>query len=545
MRLGFLGKKKKEPKTGLDFSVREPKTFAAIPHSERESDINVKYALLEGFAYARIKWSMEKRKVIYSVVEPELSGRERQALAGIEAFLTESIDVKLTSLRTEKEAIGYLVGKFEGAWRDTKPSISRTSLSKILYFIYRDFIGLNEIEAVMHDPYIEDISCTGAATPLFIVHRVFGSIETDIKFESEEVLANFIIKLSEKCGRYISYATPLFDGTLPDGSRVQASLAKDVTTRGPTFSIRKVRRNPFSPIDMLELKTSSPEMLAYLWYLVEHGASILICGGASSGKTTLLNALSMFIQRDKKIISIEDTREINIGHKNWIPAVTRTGFGLAEEGGKRYGEVDMFDLLKESFRMKPDYVLVGEIRGEEAYVMFQGIASGHASMGTMHAASVSDVIKRLSTPPIELSPYLIETLDAIVIIANARERGETARRVKSISEIMSIDPETKNAHTVTIFTWIPSEDEFRDSSVQSQALRRMAFDTGTPYSGILKDIAERKKVLEWMKRHRIVQYDEVTEIVNRYYSVREELMKLVRKDMPPNRQEKKGKMQTA
>ncbi|MBI4173232.1 MAG: type II/IV secretion system ATPase subunit, partial [Candidatus Aenigmarchaeota archaeon] len=323
--------------------------------------------------------------------------------------------------------------------------------------------------------------------------------------------------------------------TLPDGSRVQASIAKDVTTKGPTFSIRKFRKIPYSPIDLVELKTASADMMAYLWLITEHGASILICGGVSSGKTSLLNCLTTFIHPEDKVISIEDTRELNIPHKNWIPAVSRSGFGILESTGKRYGDVSLFDLLKESFRMRPDYVIVGEVRGEEAYVMFQGIASGHPSMGTLHAATLDDAVRRLATPPIKLSASLIEALDVAIIVSHAREKGEAARRIKDIIEVEDVDEKTKKARGIDVFSWIASTDEFRESVAQSQLLRRIAAESGIDYGYLIEELKARKRVIDWMLRYRVAQFDHVAQVINMYYTDRKSVMDIVKKDYNPFR----------
>jgi hypothetical protein len=284
----------------------------------------------------------------------------------------------------------------------------------------------------------------------------------------------------------------------------------------------------------MELGTASSRMMAYLWLMVHYNASIMICGGVSTGKTTFLNVLSMFIPPEDKVISIEDTREINLPHENWIPSVSRMGFGIPGAEGKRYGEISLFDLLKESFRQNPDYVVVGEVRGREAYVMFQGIASGHPSMGTIHAGSIEDVMKRLETPPIELSPSLIESLDLLIVLTNAKEKGKSARRVKEIVEIQSVDPRTGIAHTKEAFSWIPSEDIFRENLTDSDLLRRISFQEGITYQRITDELEERKRVLDWMKKHRIFQFDEVCRMINLYYKDKEALMNWVRKDLSPH-----------
>ncbi|MCK4496592.1 MAG: type II/IV secretion system ATPase subunit, partial [Candidatus Aenigmarchaeota archaeon] len=324
------------------------------------------------------------------------------------------------------------------------------------------------------------------------------------------------------------------DGSLPDGSRIQASLAEDVTTKGPTFSIRKFTAEPLSPIHLIKLKTVSVDVMAYLWFCIESGVSMLICGGTATGKTTMLNAISLFIPPEYKIVSIEDTRELQLPHENWIPSVTRMGFGAMETSGKRYGEVTMFDLLKESFRQNPDYVVVGEVRGREAYVMFQGMASGHPSMGTIHAGSVDDVMKRLETPPIEISPSLIESLDLLIVLTNAKEKGKSARRVKEMVEIQSVDSRTGIAHTRESFSWIPSDDIFRENIMESDLLRKISFQEGMTYQKLMQELENRERVLEWMRKHKIFQFDEVCRIINLYYKDRETLMGWVDKDLSPD-----------
>jgi flagellar protein FlaI len=405
--------------------------------------------------------------------------------------------------------LNYLKDQINKILDEYEIKLSENSLAKILYFVQRDFVGLNEIEPLMQDPNIEDISCDGVGIPLFIVHRKYGSIKSNIVYNDDKRLKDFVVKLAERCGRFVSYAEPLLDGTLPDGSRVQATFASDVTTKGPSFTIRKFVPEPYSPIDLINKKTVDPEMLAYLWLAVENGSSILISGGAGTGKTTLLNVLLMFIPTQLKIISIEDTRELNIPHENWIPSVTRVGFA------KGYGEVTMFDLLKESFRQTPDYVVVGEVRGKEAYVMFQGMASGIPAMGTMHAGRVEDVIYRLETPPINLSPSLIDTLDLIIVMIHAREKNESARRIKEIVEIESISPETGKARTNDVYRWSPKEDNFNFKGV-SWLLQQIAVQKGVETSDLLKEIKRRKELLEIIHKKQINNFKDVVAIISDY-----------------------------
>jgi flagellar protein FlaI len=514
-------------------SFKPPKNLIVLPDFKKAQDVDVIYPIFRPFVYIHVKWVSEKKKLIYEIIEPKLLQGEKDILKKIKRDLTEIIDVDLAVIKKESKIFDYLEEQLRKVLEDENLVLPEKTYMKISYYIYRDFVGFNEIEPILNDPYIEDITCDGLGIPVFVVHRKFGSLETNIVFDNIEYLNNFVIKLAERCGRYISYASPLLDGTLPDGSRVQATLAKDVTTRGPTFTIRKFRSEPFSPIDIINMNTASSEIMAYMWLVIESRASVLICGGTSTGKTTFLNGISMFIPRENKIVSIEDTRELNLPHENWIPSVSRVGFGIPREEGKRYGEVTLYELLKESFRQNPDYVIVGEVRGKEAYVLFQGMASGHASLATIHAGSADDVIKRLETPPINLSPSLIETLDIIIVMTHAKEKGESARRVKEITEIQGIDLNTGNAQIYKAFSWIPYNDNFEGNPSESHLLRRISYEKGLSHSELLKELENRKRVLDWMRKHEIKNYRDVCKLINFYYKDKSAVLQLVEKDLPP------------
>ncbi len=533
--------RKGEARTYPKFSVKEPGYLIDLPETKSVKNLDITYPLLEPLASVNIKWMPEKKSLKYIVIEPKLTDGEKETLEKIKKDITELIDVELTALNEKGATMEYLEGKVAKVLEEENMDLAGKTYIKIMYFIFRDFIGLNDIEPLMHDPYIEDIGCDGIGMPIYVVHKRFGSVETNLAYREMDELNNFVVKLAERCGRYISYASPLLDGSLPDGSRIQASLAKDVTTRGPTFSIRRFRRFPLSPVEMMNLGTASSELLSYMWLVMQSGVSILACGGVSTGKTSLLNAITLFIPPEAKIVSIEDTRELNLPHDNWIPAVSRSGFGVPDASGKRYGEVTLFELLRESFRQNPDYVIVGEVRGKEAYVMFQGMASGHPSIGTIHAGSVEDVIKRLETPPIEISPSLVESLDLLIVMVKSKERGESARRVKEVVEIQSVDSDTGKAKVLKSFTWNPANDKFESKIAESGLLRKISFEKGLNYQKVTDELRNRKQVLEWMQRHDVTKYDSVAEFVSLYYKDPETLMKWVKKDIHPYEAKNKSK----
>ncbi len=505
------------------FRIGKPLHVIELPQPKDLKKISVVYPLIEPFAYASIKWEEKEKGLVYRVIEPELNEKEKDLLKKISEALIETLEVPLSSMKSREEAIKYLEGRVKKVVKDFGIKLDKISYLKIMYYIYRNFVGLNEIEPLMHDPNIEDISCDGVNIPVYIIHRRYGSLKTNIVFRDLDYLRDFVVKLAERCGRYVSYAEPILDATLPDGSRVAATLASDVATKGPTFTIRRYTEKPFSPIDQIELKTASSEMMAYFWYIVEHKASILIIGGSATGKTSFLNSLCMFIKPEAKIVSIEDTRELRLPHEHWIPTLARMGFGIPLPTGEKYGQVTLFELLKESFRQNPDYVIVGETRGEETYVMFQGISSGHSTMSTFHAGSIEGAIRRLISPPIQLPPQLIGSLDVVVLMVHAKEKGPSARRVKYVYEIEGVD-EKGNLKTNIIFEWDPAKDDFKKVS-ESTVVKRIAEAVGTSYEEALKEIEIRKKIIEWMLEKGIRDYKEVSGIIMEFYRNREEVIK--------------------
>jgi len=522
-----LGKVEKEyDDLHKSLDLEYPNKFIEFPKTSNPAEVDFKYPLIIPFADAHIKWDPEIEQLVYYVEEPSMASEEKNMLKTIIEELVDAIQVGFNSIKDERKARQYLESQVLKIIEGLNLPITRERFTKIMYFIYRDFIGLNKIEPLLRDPWIEDIGCDGVGVPVFVVHRKYGSIQTNVKFDDLTELREFVIKLAEKCGRYISYAEPILDGTLPDGSRINASLAGDVTTRGPTFSIRKFSERPYSPVEIIEFNTASSDIMAYFWYLVENGASILIAGGVATGKTTFLNSICMFIPPESKIVSIEDTRELKIPHEHWIPAVSRLGFGIPMPTGEKYGEITLFDLLKSSFRQNPDYVIVGEVRGKEAYVLFQGISSGHPSLTTFHAGSIDTVIKRLTTPPIELSPSLVESLDVVVIMSHAKEKGKSARRVKEVEEIKSIDPDTLKVVANRIAEWDPSTDSFSFYG-NSLALEKISKFKGITVEQAWEEIARRKSVLEWMLKNGIKDYEKVSVLINEYYKNPEKVLSKV------------------
>jgi len=400
---------------------------------------------------------------------------------------------------------------------------AKESKDKIFYHIFRDFVGYGKIDILMEDEGIEDISCDGHHVPIFIYHKKYDAITTNIHFENEEELDSFVVRLSQICGKQISIYSPIVDGKLPDGSRLQSTLAKTVT-KGSTFTIRRFREDPITPIDLIRFKTISPDMAAYFWMAIENGASILFCGGTASGKTSALNALSLFIPSAHKIISIEDTREVNLPHSNWIAGTTRQGFSSSEEN-KTGKDIDMFDLIRAALRQRPRVIIVGEVRGKEAYSLFQAMATGHTSYATVHASTIHTLIQRLENPPISLPRALLTSLDIIVFLNAVDLGGKTARRMTSVTEVIKLDPDTNQLIFMEPFNWVSKTDDRFDSTGTSKIMTALKTQNDWTDERIKKELTNRKTVLEWMDKKNMRSYQEVGKIVSDYHKYPDIILK--------------------
>jgi flagellar protein FlaI len=482
----------------------------ALPRLTDKTKVDLRYSLIEPYANVHIYWDAKEGELVYEVEEPLLKPEEKKILATIENAMVELINLNVVVDKTLEKMIEYIDKTARLMIQELNLVISEEAYEKIFYYLYRDFIGFNQIDPLIKDYFIEDIECNGVGTPLYLVHRNYRNLRTNIVFKEIDELASFVEKLAQRCGRYISYAQPLLDGTLSDGSRVNATYTKDVTSRGPTFTIRKFTNVPWTPTQLLAMNTLSPEMLAYFWLLLQYKSNIMVAGGTSSGKTTLLNAIAFFIPPEARVISIEDTREINLPRENWIPAVARTSIGVG-----KVGEVDLFDLLKNSFRQNPDYVIVGEVRGKEAFVLFQGMASGHSSMSTIHADSLDTMIRRLQTPPINLSPTLVNSLDCVVIMAHALINNKHTRRLKEIVEVVNIDKDG-TALINTPFAWNPAQDVFYYKK-QSKVFEKIAARYGITTVKLQEEFILRAKLLYALYKKKILGFDDMRKIVVDYY----------------------------
>ncbi len=501
-------------------------TLQRMGYEENTIDEIDFYPIHEPFAYVEIireKDSLDKR---YVLLEMQLTKDEEYLLK----FIKETLDgfIFKTSDLESKGEDKYLTEKVDLIIEDYMLNIDSLTKKKILYYLEKESIGLGKLEVIMKDPNIEDISCDGSGVFIFLYHRRYGSLKSNIQFNEEDELTDFVVKLAQKCGKHISISEPMLDATMPDGSRIQMTLSTEVTTKGSTFTIRKFSEDPFSPPDLIEFHTMSSEMVAYMWLAVENGINALIAGGTAAGKTSTLNALCLFIPRESKIVSIEETREINLPHPNWIPGVVRSGFGEVV-GNKVIGEIDLYDLMKAALRQRPEYILVGEIRGKEAYVLFQAMATGHTTYSTVHADSAQSLIHRLEGKPIEIPRIMLQTLDIVIIQVISRVKNKRARRCKQIIEIIDIDPTTKEILTNEVFRWDPIEDKFVYSG-KSYILERIRAEKDISREGMIGEIKNRTTLLDWMNKNNIREFKKVATIIAQYTDNAPEVMKKIRNE---------------
>ncbi|MBN1923567.1 MAG: type II/IV secretion system ATPase subunit [Nanoarchaeota archaeon] len=463
-------------------------------------------------SYATIKWNEETQELIYAVHEPQMNDEEMALLDEIKGILKEKLNVDFEKIRGS-QAYNYIITEFNKILKKIGIKLTDEQQLKFNYFVYRDFIGLEQLEPLMHDPNIEDISCVGYGIPIFIYHRdpLFNQIATNVMFKSKNGLDSFVLKLAQKCGKSLTLAEPLMDGALPDGSRVQATYGtREIARRGSNFTIRKFTHRPMTPVDLINLQTIDSDTLAYVWFVVEHNMSIMVAGATATGKTTFLNAISLFIKPEFKIISIEDTAELRLPHPNWIAAVARHGFG-----GKTYGEITMYDLLKAGLRQRPDYIIVGEVRGEEATVMFQGMATGHPALGTIHADSMPAVVDRLTNKPIDLPRTILENLDVVIFLEKFKVGGRFIRKVKEIVEIVGYDYKNKEIVTNSSFRWDPADNKFL--SFDSVILDRIQHKGGYTMEELRIDMNRRIKLLNYLVDKKVTDYRTFSTFISKYY----------------------------
>jgi len=482
------------------------------------------YPVNEPYAFVRIIYDHSTHEYTYQVLEPILTEPEKDLLKELKERLFDTLDINTKDLSRE-EARQKLRAATSDIMQDFGIKLTPPVKEKIHYYMNKDFLGDGLIDPIMHDKYIEDISCDGVHTPLFAFHSSYESMKSSLAYHTSEELDSFVTKLAQRAGKYISIAEPILDATMQDGSRIQMTLGTEVTAHGSTFTIRKFKDEPITPTDLIEWHTFSPLAIAYIWLAVEGGKSAIFAGGTASGKTTALNAISLFIPPMAKIVSLEDTREVKLPHPNWIPSVTRDSFDTAGRG-----EINMYELLRAAMRQRPEYIIVGEVRGKECQTLFQAMSTGHVTYSTTHADSVASVVHRIENPPMDVPRNMLSALDFICIQVQARVGGKRIRRNKQIVEVLDIDPRTNELITNEVFKWRSATDEHSYSG-KSYVLEEIMEAKGWSENRMREELKRRQEVLEWMRIKKIRHYKDVAKILISYHRDPEAVIEKVRKDL--------------
>lgn len=475
-----------------------------------------RYWVNEPYSFVVILLNPDTNDQLYYAVEPTLSDFEDMFLKEIKDRLKDILLVE--DIKSDEDKDKTLTAKVMDIIKDYDIDIDPVMLEKILYYTRRDFIYLDKIDPLTHDDRIEDISSNGHDIPIYLYHKKHTNIPTNIVFNEDEI-NSFVIRLSQRCGKHISVAEPMIDATMPDGSRIQMTLGKEITTHGATFTIRKFSDVPITPIDLINWNTFSVDEMAYLWLCIENNKSLIFAGGTASGKTSSLNAVALFIPQLAKIVTLEDTRELKLPHPNWIPGLTRDSF---TPDGR--GNIDMYDLLKAALRQRPEYLLVGEVRGKEALTLFQAMSTGHTTFSTMHADSVASAIHRLENPPISVPRTMIQALDIISIQSQTYSKDKRVRRNMKLVEITDIDPTTRNIRTNDIFTWDALTDTFVRVG-ESKAMNDIMIRRGWSSKELKRDINYRQQILQFMIDNNITEFNAIFTMIHDYQSTPHKVIK--------------------
>jgi flagellar protein FlaI len=512
---------RKMPFTAADDQGKAPAPQAAMPSQDGILEVE-RYWVHEPYAFASILYDNRAKEHTYLLCEPMLGDFEVELLERLysdlrDILIRSEVDSAVTDRREVlRSRCDMLLGIY-GIQLDT------VSHQKLLYYIERNYLGYGKIDGLIRDGALEDISCNGVGIPIFLFHQKYQNLKTNVTFAEEE-LNSAVIRLAQRGGKHISIATPIVNATLPDGSRVEATLGREVTTRGSSFTIRKFREDPFTPVDLLSYNTMSAEIIAYLWLAIENNKNMIFAGGTASGKTSSLNAISLFIPQPSKVITIEDTRELMLYHNNWIAGLTRE----SQIQGNSI-EIDMYDLLRAALRQRPEYIIVGEVRGKEALTLFQAMNTGHTTYSTMHAGSIQAVVNRLLNEPINVPNMMLQSLNIVGIQELVFINGQKLRRTRSIVEITGIDPRTNNLRINELYRWDTASDAYElmgESVVMADIMTHRGWDRAR----LKQELADRIKVLDYLHRKGIRDYRKVTIAINAYYVMPGQVLEMIDRD---------------
>ncbi|MCD6372058.1 MAG: CpaF family protein [Thermococcus sp.] len=503
------------------------KSILGTPSSTSEAEYDGRAQVLDAYGNVRILKVKGEPVPIYEVKMPKLTPEEEKILRSVREKAITEIQVDPTAIADPEERRRIFMNAVRRMIKEAAPTFSEGRIEILTSLIVQAMIGYDKLDPLVRDDNLEEIMVIGTNRPVYVWHRRFNMCKTNIIFPTDREILNIIERIARQVGRRIDQQSPLLDARLPDGSRVNATIPP-ISLDGPTITIRKFKKDPLTIIDLIKYGTMNTDIAAFLWILVDglgvKPANVLVSGGTGSGKTTTLNSLSLFIPPSERVITIEDTAELQLSVEHWIRLETRP----PNIEGK--GEITMDDLVKNTLRMRPDRIIVGEVRGPEARTMFTAMNTGHdGCMGTIHANSSRETITRLESPPMNVPRIMIPALDIILMQVrfHSRKKG-TIRRITEIAEVAGIEGD--HVQLNKLYKYDPAKDELVPTGVPSRVLNTLAHHTGLTIRELELEKEKRKVILDWMVEKGIRSIQEVGYYIRQFYIDEEALFEKIEKD---------------
>ncbi|MFH1803145.1 MAG: ATPase, T2SS/T4P/T4SS family [archaeon] len=516
---------KSKAKVGQKLKIKTKLRSAVVKDisPEKKSGVVQKYRLEADGAHAFVSLRKDEEGLTYELSIPEISPVTSIFLDEIRNELISATTVSMKEL-TDSALFHRIKKRFledsRKLLREKLPHTEKPVEDFLVGTLMQEMLGLGKIEYLIADPNLEEIVIPSAKEPIRVYFKKKGWLITNVRVDREEEIVNYSNIIARRIGRQITVLNPLLDAHLVTGDRINAVLYP-VSTKGNTITIRKFARDPFTMVDMITNQTCTADVAALLWLAIEYEMNVLISGGTGSGKTSFLNACMPFIPPNQRIISIEDTRELMLPEfLYWAPLVTRT----ANPEGK--GAVTMLDLLVNSLRMRPDRIILGEMRKEqEAMVLFEAMHTGHSVYSTVHADSAPETISRLINPPLNVPANLLKSVNLNVVMF--RDRKKNLRRVLQVAEF---EADSLGAKANILFRLAADRDEIVRHSESSRFFEEMTRNTGMSQTEVDQSIKEKKGVLEWMIKNGLRSLEEMGRVTNLYYRNRELLTKAIQQN---------------
>ncbi|MGC9200580.1 MAG: type II/IV secretion system ATPase subunit [Candidatus Aenigmatarchaeota archaeon] len=459
----------------------------------------------------------------YELDFPEIERGTQALLEKVRSLLLTEMPVRvseISDLASMEQTKKKFMEKGLEILKKQMPFLDEKTQKYLIGFLMQEMFGLGKIEFLLSDPNLEEVVINGSKDFVWVYHKKYGWLKTNLKIENENEILNYANNIGRKVGRQITVLNPLMDAHLPTGDRVNATLFP-ISTCGNTITIRKFRRSPWTIVDFIENKTLNFEVTSWIWLAIQYELNMIIAGGTASGKTSLLNVFMSFIPANHRLVSIEDTRELKLADfLHWVPLTTR------EPNPEGLGGVKMLDLLVNSLRMRPDRIIVGEIRrSEEAEVLFEAMHTGHSVYATLHADTAEQALKRLINPPINVPETVIEALHLIAVAFRDRRTG--LRRLFQLAEIL---PTEKGVKINTLFRWKPVKDEIVKEKESFRVLEEIRMHTGMTDQEIERDLKEKEEILKWLVKRSVKDVNKIGRVVAIYYLKPEYILKAAEKN---------------